>query len=263
MKTLEIEYNRLFFFRKQISIEVPEKWSDLKIRQFAVCSGIYLEPMSDIDFCSQFFGISKKVLKKLSKFELYKLAELTEFAVNPNGSVNFFFMAEIPGTNLLAPRPRLSNISISHFALFDTYFFEYVNKKTDAALNQFIAALYLKNKEIVTAVDMNKRISYIEKHVDNATKYAIFMNYIFIRRWLTGPYKFLFSSDEEPEENTGKRKKQPSKSLSNLPDWAGIINNLIGDDIINAEKYHAISCTLAFKTINKRFKQYQYGKSAR
>lgn len=257
MKTLEIEYTRLFFFRKRVSIQVPEKWSDLKSRQFSACAGIYLQPMSDVDFCSKFFGISKKVLNKLSKFELFKLTELTEFAVNPNGSVNFFFMYQIPGTRLQSPRPRLSDITIEHFAIFDTYFFEYVNKKTDEALDQFVAALYLKPNEVITGVDMNQRIASVASRVDQATKYAIFMNYIFLRRWLSGSFKFLFSSDEQSDEKESKRRKQPSKSLSNLPDWTGMIDDLIGDDIINADKYHNTKCLIAFKTINTRIKNYK------
>ena len=208
-------------------------------------------------FLQYLFWNQKKVLNKLSKFELYKLTELTEFAVNPNGSVNFFFMDQIPGTSLQSPRPRLSNITIEHFAIFDTYFFEYVNKKTDDKLNQFIAALYLKPKEVITGVDMNQRIASVSSRVDQATKYAIFMNYIFLRRWLAGSFKFLFSSDEPSDEKESKRRKQPSKSLSNLPDWTGMIDDLIGDDIINEEKYRQAKCITAFKTINTRIKNYK------
>lgn len=258
MRILELEYIGRFYIRRKLCIEVPEQWCDLKASQFSACAGIYLDPISDIDFLAAFFGISKKVLRKLSQFELYKLGELTEFAVNPNGSVNFFFMDQIPGTHLQSPSSRLSNITIEHFAIFDTYFFEYVNEKTDEKLNRFIAALYLKPKEVITGIDMHKRIRYVTDKVDKPTKHAIFMNYIFLRKWLSGSFRFLFSSDEPGNEKESKRRKPiPSKSISKLPDWTGMIDGLIGDDIINADRYHNTNCLIAFKTINNRIKNFK------
>ena len=256
MRKLKIEFKRFLFFRKTKMLDIPEKWHDLNGDQFSVCSDIYLNSVSDFEFVSRFFGIPKRITRKFSKFELYKLTELCTFAANPNGSVNFFYMQNIPGTGLLSPKHKFRDVDFERFALFDTYFFMYVRDQKADDLCRFIATLYLKKNEIVTVFDFEKRVKFIQKHVDEATRNAIFMNYIFIHKWLEKPFPFLFESKNSDEKENSK-KGITKKQSSSIPDWTGILDAFVGDDILNYDQYKKTNCILMFKRINARIKNHQ------
>ena len=256
MRKIEVDYNYLFAFTRSMKVDCPERWEDLNERQFKACAMMHVQPLSDVGFVSEFFGITRKIVKQFSKYEMYKLTELTSFALNPTGSVDFFYVESITGTSLLAPRAKLSNITIEHFALFDTYFFEYANTPTPENLCRFVATLYLKWRENITEVDFEERMKYVAKHVDAASQYAIFMNYIFLRKWLSKACRFLFQEADDGIETQSNRKfVKPTKP--NRPDWNGIIDGLVGEDILHYEEYTQMKCMLAFKTINNRIKTYQ------
>lgn len=255
MKKVKIEYPFLFFFKKEKNIEVPQGWMDLSGSQFAICSEAITSIVTDEVFISKFYGIKKSLVKQLTKFEQFKLIECAEFIINPKAMVNFFYLKSIPGTALNAPDKKLQNVSFEQFMLFDTFFFDYVNDPKESNLHKFIAALYLKKGEVLTSIDFQKRVSYISKHVDKSSMDAIFLNYTFIRKWLSSVFKFLFEyNEQDPEEKQEKKKQQNS---SNKPDWNSILDGFIGEDILNEDKYRSISCIRAFKTINNRIKIYR------
>lgn len=255
MKKVKIEYPFLFFFKKEKNIEVPECWMDLSGSQFAICSEAITGMVTDATFISKFYGVKTSLIKQLTKFELFKLIECAEFITNPKAMVNFFYLKSIPGTGLYSPEKRLQNVSFEHFMLFDTFFFDYVNDPKESNLHKFVAALYLKKGEVLTSIDFQKRISYIAKNVDKASMDAIFLNYTFIRKWLSSVFKFLFEYNEQDPEEKHEKDKQPI--TSNKPDWNSILDGFIGEDILNEQEYRSISCIRAFKTINKRIQIYR------
>lgn len=264
MRKLKFEYSSFLWFRKVLELDVPETWSDLNEAQFSVCSDLYQQSVSDIDFVSRFFSISKRVARKLSKFELYRLTELCTFVSEPNGQVNYFYLKQIPGTDLLAPKAKFNDVDFERFALFDTYFFVYVRDQKPSDLCRFIAALYLKKGEVATNIDFEKRVDFIKNNVDDLTRNAIFLNYLFLHKWLEKPFPYLFESREIEETETdtaykrnrrGARITKPIKA--NIPDWSGILDAFVGDDILNFDKYKQTNCILMFKRINARIKSHQ------
>lgn len=258
MRKVRIEYSRFLFFRKQKDIEVPEKWEELSDKQFSVCTKLFIQHVPDNRFISEFYGISQKLVNKFSKFEQYKLIECAEFISEPKAKVNYFFLKSIPGTYLHSPEPRLKNISFEHFMLFDTFFFEYINDPNEINIRKFIACLYIRKNEEISDFNFDNRLKYIAKKIDNATMYAIFLNYTFIRKWLSGVFSYLFEYKKaDPDENKAEtiKNKKP-----NRPDWNAILDGFMGDDILNEERYKKIKCIRAFKTINNRIKHFNNGK---
>jgi len=251
-----VDHKYFLFFDRVIEIPVPERWEDLNERQFETCAGIYVNPLHDVDFISRFFGLKKRIVKRMTKFEQYKLTDLVGFAMSPKGTTNFFFMEEIPGTNLLSPACKLRGVSIEHFSLFDTFFFDYANNPTAENLCQLVASIYLKKWEKVTDIDFEKRVKYVSRHVDKSTQYAIFLNYVFLRDWLSKAFPFLFQKADTEDKPESKRKTKPA-SRPNRPDWTAMIDSLVGDDILNYDQYKEMPCILAFKTINKRIKEWK------
>ena len=247
MKEVVIKYDSFWWIKKELKIQVPTSWSEQNEAQFKVCCDIYVDNISDVDFISRYFGIKKRIVKKISRFPLYKLTELVKYASDPNGISNSFYMKNIPGTNLVAPLSKLKNVTFEHFAIFDTFFFTYVHSKKIDDAHKFIASLYLKEKENITSIDFDKRVKYIAQKVDENTINVIFMNYIFILQWLAKSFPSLF----ETKENS---KIKQAKKSSNIPDWNALIDNYIGDDIIHYNEYKQTSCILIFKKMNARIK---------
>ena len=252
MKLLEIKYKR-FWINRIKRIEVPASWQEMNCDQFRASVDLFTNSLPDDVFISRFFGIKLRFVKRLSAFEKYKLIELAEFLTGPKVATNFFYVKQIPGTDLLCPYPRLKGVSFEHFALFDTFFFDYVNDSSPQNLCRFVAALYVAKKEKITGIDFEKRVRYILKHVDYSILYAIFLNYTFIRRWLSGSFRYVFGYDN-PDNDTPSKKKQPEK---HRPDWSGILDSVVGDDILDYDKYRSTPCIIIFKSINSRIEAYK------
>ena len=256
MRTVDLKYKGFWGKERTQHIDVPERWEDLRPHQFEVCARLHIDPPSDEVFLQAFFGLKKKHISKLTKFEIYKLTDMVGFAVTPSGTTNHFYIEEIPGTGLKSPAAKLGSVNMEQFALLDTCFFEYANKPDEKNLARFVAAVYLKKGEMLTKIDFTKRVEMVSKKVDKSTQYAVFLNYIFIRKWLSRSFRFLF--EEGDEKPTGRRKyNKPEKAASKLPKWVDIIDNFVGEDILNYDQYIHMNCIRAFKVMNTRIKNFK------
>lgn len=258
MISLELKY-RFWFVTLIKKYRVPQSWNELTEHQFAVCASIHLQQTTEIEFLKQFFLLPEFLVRELDTFQIYKIVNLLNFTMQPSTGSDSFFFTHIPGTSLRAPGSKLQTTSFEQFALFDTFFFEYANNPTDDNLVKFISTLYIKKGETVTDIDIDKRQEYIKKHCSKRVQYAIFLNYIFLRKWLSKSFRFLFEDNESEDEEEPVRKRRPVQPVkkNNRPDWVAIIDNFVGDDILNYDKYKLMPCYLAFKTINNRIKNFR------
>ena len=255
MRKLQVEYKSWWRYRR-LEISVPDRWEELNARQFAVCADMITTGIDDISFVCRYYGLKKKIVEELTKFELYKLTEIVSFALNPSGRTDTFYLKRIPGLfeKLTAPGKRLGGVSFEHFALFDTFYFDYASDNSPKNLIRFVATLYLNPGEQVTKVNMEKRIRYVEKNVDLGTMNAIFLNYFFIRKWLSQSFRFLFEEKEVEDKASSKLSKIQHK---NRPDWNAILEGVVGDDILRYDEYKSTPAILIFKIVNKRIKEYR------
>lgn len=255
MKTLELKY-RILGFNRVKKVNAPECWEELSPIQFAVCSRIYTDQIPEKRFVQEYFDLPGIVMRRLSSFQLFKLAQLTDFALKPEGSTNFFYLREIPRTGLLAPGDRLTGITLEHFAIFDTAFFDYIENSTGENLVRFIACLYLRSGEVISQIDFEKRLELVTSRAWICDYYSIFLNYIFVHRWLAKSFPFLF--EEKEDSIVSDKTSKPVKPLR--PQWNKIIDGFIGEDVINYDKYRQMPAIVALKTINKRIKDHRYGR---
>lgn len=107
--------------------------------------------------------------------------------------------------------------------------------------------LFSRQKPLI----LQKRIMKVAK-IDRHVKYAVFLNYVFVKRWLSKAFPFLFPLDDEPEPEE-KRKRPTAPSVN----WLDIFDAFVGDDVAVMEKYQAMPVATAFRILNKRIRDAQ------
>lgn len=266
MKQITIAY-KSHFRKQEIIRDVPEKWNELTASQFLLIARLYRESITDPEFFKAFLDLPDK-LGRLDSFYMYKLSEIFNFISDCRVPIDRFFLDVIPGTKLLAPGSRLKGMTLEQFMHVDTYFNRYLQTEKDEQLDMFVTHLYLQNNEcfVLSTLPENGLFSFRKKMrklepgkrikelagIEKTVKYAVFLNFIMIKCWLSKSFKFLFPQAEEIKVSDNKRKV-------NVPsvNWLDIFDSFIGDDVAVMEKYQAMPATTAFRIMNKRIRETQ------
>lgn len=260
MKELRIEYCSLGI-RREVTYPVPEKWEELTPEQFLLVSQLYLQEMDESLFLKKFYSLPSGAGS--DNYYRYKLGELVEFISDCRVRMDHFILSDVAG--LKAPGERLKGMCFEHFMHVDTAFNRYVRDGKDSSLDIFVSMLYLKGNEYIVLPSgrknglfsrqkpliLQKRVMKVAK-IDRHIKYAIFLNYVFVKRWLSKAFPFLFPLDDEREPKGGQKK--PAAPSVN---WLDIFDAFVGDDVAVMEKYQAMPVATAFRLLNKRIRDAQ------
>lgn len=252
MKTLKYTCCFWWLFRWTQTLNVPQHWKDLSPKQFIAVARLYQAEYSADRFLREFYQMSRFIVNRLSTYEKYKLIELVEFVRDARIPYSEFLIHRIPRTRLYAPGRMLSGMCLQQFMTVDTYFSKYIlDSSNDHYLNLFVAALYLKKNERYVASEKNTvvlnldlRSTQVDK-IDHDVKYAIFLNFIMLKCWLSRAYKHLFP--EVAETQTHKSAQSTG--------WLSIFDAFVGDHIPDMDKYQAMPVTDAFRLMNRRIKE--------
>lgn len=219
MRELRIAY-RSFGVRHEITRRIPQKWEELTPDQFLLVSRFYLQESDESSFLKEFYSLPFGVGS--DSYYKYKLSELIEFISDCRVRMDRFILSNVSG--LKAPGERLKGMCFEHFMHVDTAFNRYARDGKDASLDAFVSMLYLKDNEYIVLpaggknglfsrqkpLMLQKRIVKVAK-IDRYVKYAIFLNYVFVKRWLSKAFPFLFPLNEDPEpEKNDKKPAMPS-----------------------------------------------------
>ena len=259
MKTIDIYYTRCFI-RRHLTRNVPEKWSELSPRQFLTVASLYRQRTVDKRFFRRFLSLPGRALD-MPDYLLYKLSELCEFVNDIRKPFDRFYLHRI-SNGLYAPGARLKGMSFEQFMHADTWFAKYLQTGEDEHLNLLVASLYMRKHEtFVLPPQRNfhffrkrKRLLNIEERVkdiarlDADTRYAVFLNFVMIRTWLSKAFPFLF-----PVSDEDKKMKGNGKSTA----WLDIFDAFVGDDIPDIDSYRALPAATAFRILNKRIRNAQ------
>lgn len=260
MKELRIEY-RTFGIRREMTCPVPQKWEELTPEQFLLVSQLYLQEIDESSFLKKFYSLPSEVGS--GNYYRYKLSELVEFISDCRVRMDRFILSDVSG--LKAPGERLKGMCFEHFIHVDTAFNRYTRDGKDTSLDTFVSMLYLKSNEYIVLpaggknglfsrqkpLILQKRVAKVAK-IDRHVKYAIFLNYVFVKRWLSKAFPFLFPLDDEREPKDGQ-KKLAAPSVN----WLDIFDAFVGDDVAVMEKYQAMPVATAFRLLNKRIRDAQ------
>lgn len=246
---------RLKYRSKETILQVPAGWHELTPAQFIVVVRLYTGNMDEDTFIKQFYNLSDKTVRRLSTFQKYKLIELVEFIQDARTPHAEFFLSSLFGTELVAPGARLDGMCLQQFMMVDTFFSKYAATEKIEYLNAMVAYLYMgKNERFVLSdrdpdavlLDFERHLSIVQS-LDFDVRYAIFLNFVLIKRWLSRAYVHLFPEAEEPVHAKGQ-KMQPVN-------WLDVFDSFVGDNIPYMDKYQAMPCTDAFRIMNRKIRE--------
>ncbi|MBQ8223989.1 MAG: hypothetical protein IJZ86_01300 [Bacteroides sp.] len=252
MRQIEFKY-RKWGWTRFIRRNIPGSYAEMSPEQFLATIRLSKGWIDEKDFFLQFFGLSEKQLLKIDPFLLYKLTELMGFLKELRAVHTAFFLPSLPG-KLLAPAGKLKGMSFQQFMTVDTFFSWYVTTEKGVYLDRFVAALYLKEKESYMpgademGVDLDARAKTVG-HLPFDLKYAIMVNWVLIRSWLSRSYIHLFPEGEPAENSKGDRVK--AKPV----DWLSVFDAFVGDNVADMDAYKSLPCMDAFRLLNRRIKE--------
>lgn len=244
MTSVDIEYKR-FGFRRRISVTMPARWEELSAEQLAVVARSFHDWVSEAEMIAVMCGIPEKLVKRFDEYQQYVLGKELDFMGEFKPAYAFVLKRV---KKLTAPLPRMEGVSFAQFMYADTYYEKYVDMEDEKALDKFIACLYLPNKKEFSEKLIEERAEYVAQHLAVIEKTAISLNYRLVKEWITERYPFVF----QKPAGDGEKKKVKPKSGS----WVQILEGIVGDDIINQDKYARLPMHTVLRFLTQKIKEY-------
>jgi len=256
MKTIEIKYHPFSWIPWELTAKGshPEKWEELTPRQLIAVACTYKGRISDNRFLYFMTGIKPVILKKLDHYQKYKLFELIGFISDLKPYSSFIIdHLEINGKSFYAPKPRLKGMTFGQFIFADSFFKNYQETSNPEEMTSFLAALYLPSGEKFTE-ELIEQNAHVMKKVDAVTREVIFINYLLIFQWIVELYPLLFPRVEN------EKKKSAKDGSENTPQhdpkaWIKVFDSLVGDDIVNQDKYARLPFHNVFRYLTEKRKE--------
>lgn len=242
MKDIKITYKWLGLVNFSFSRTAPESWNEVSPKQLISIAKSYLGEEQDNTFVANMLNIPKYITRRLNPFYVFKIIQTFEFISDFKPRDSFVFKRLSCGQ---APRHRLSDLSFGRFVFIDTYFYDYAMDESEHSLNKFIACLYWPAKTPFSESLIPKRAAKIAK-MDKTFKQAIAINYRLVKDWLETAYPLIFVS------GNGKTNSPERKMDSPL---LKVFDAIVGDDIINSDKYAQMPLHEVFRYITKKIKE--------
>ena len=243
-----------FWFNRRLEYKVPTSWGELTPLQFVAIVGTVNGAVPDIRFLSAITGIGRRLLSKMHPYNILKLSESISFVGNTGILHPEFIVRSLPGTNLVCPRPKLSNMQFAQFIFADAYYMEWVKSKNETALDNFVATIFLNKGEKFDSEKMADRSVLVSK-TEIGTRQAIAFNWGLVVTWLQKAYPLIFVA---PSTDGNTNIKTVANSQSS---WLRLFDSLVGDDLINRDRYAELPVHSVFRHLTEKFKENSHLKS--
>lgn len=256
MRTIGIQQRRWWGTSGHTST-VPSSFSEMTPDVFLAWVAWNLRPSEhrQLEFLRRFWGLSGSELARLDSFQTYTLAGTCDFLNRTDAEVDRFLIPSLPGPGhftfsprLTAPADRLEGVSLQQYMTVDTFFAYFAATKDEQYLNRMVAALYLLPDESFFPDGKHTRplkLAERERYVSGlpyVRRYAIFVNWSFIRTWLTRMFPSMFS------RSAPEGKPTP-------PDWLALFDAFVGEHVSEMPSYQSMPCMDAFRIINRKIKE--------
>lgn len=248
MIDIAIEYP-IFFFKRTARGKAPSTWGELTQLQFIAISRTVNGIEPDFRFLSVLTRIDNRLLKKLSPFDLFKLSEAIDFIGQAGNSFSAFLIPKIPGTDFISPKAKFAGLTFGQFIYTESYYNDWLSGKDEIALNKFIASLYLNRDEKFKSETIGNKAEKI-KSVCIDMRQAIAFNYGLIMIWLQKCYPLIFQDYAETKGDSPSPGKQTNQSQ-----WLKTFESLVGDDLINQDRYAELSVHAVLRYLTNKYKE--------
>ena len=248
MIAIAIEYPNLFFKRTATG-KAPSTWAELTQQQFIAISRTVHGIEPNFHFLSVLTGIDQSLLNKLSPFDLFKLSEAIDFIGRAVNSYSEFLIPKIPGTNFVAPKHKLAGLTFGQFIYTESYYNDWLSAKDETALNKFIASLYLNPNEKFRSETIGFNADIINS-VKMDIRQAIAFNYSLIMIWLQKCYPLIFQENVDKKNASSSSEGQVKQSQ-----WLKTFESLVGDDLINQDRYAELSVHAVLRYLTNKYKE--------
>jgi hypothetical protein len=247
MIDIAIEYQYLFFFRRKATGQLPTSWSELSERQFIAISKVINGAAPDRHFLALLTGVKNKLIGLLSPYELKVVTDGIDFISTAGNSHFNFFIRQIKGTKFTSPRIKLDAMTFGQFIFADAHYNDWMATKKEDSLNHFVSYLYLLPGENFDKERCKNRIEEVAA-IPIDTRKAIAFNYGLVMVWLQKAYPLIFQETKE------ERKTKPLNTSGQSP-WVKIFESLVGDDLINADRWAILPLHNIFRYMTDKFKE--------
>ena len=239
----------ILLFKRTATGKAPSAWGELTQQQFIAISRTVNGIEPDFRFLSVLTGIDQNLLKKLSPFDLFKLSEAIDFIGQAGNSYSEFLIPKIPGTDFVAPKSKFAGLTFGQFIYTESYYNDWLSGKDETVLNKFIASLYLNREEKFKSEEIGNKVEKI-KSVRMDIRQAIAFNYGLIMIWLQKCYPLIF------QDTSGtSSEQQPATERSRSGSWLKTFESLVGDDLINQDRYAELSVHAVLRYLTNKYKE--------
>jgi len=247
VNVVAIKYRRFWPFFRKMSVEIPSSWAEINRKQFLLISQLQEKQLDNSKFLSDFTAIPVKILAMMPDYFLWKIGRLLDW-ITEKPQVNRFFIREIKSgdLHLYSPLNKLKKVTFGQFIFADTAYSDLSVSESNNDLNRLVASLYLPQGEIFSDDLSGKRIPAISK-TNYDTRKAIALNYGLVRTWLSEIYPMVFMSGD-------KNKNQEPQSSSQA--WIKAFESIVGDDIVNQDRYADLPVHSVLRYLTKKSKEY-------
>ena len=245
MKQISLQYKQ-FGIQRKISATFPERWDELTPAQLIAVSYNNAGDIPETEMLAYFLGIKKNIAVLLDDYQRYCIAVELDFMKDFKPFYSFV-IRNIKG--LTSPRPRLEGMSFAQFIFADTYNEIAITADDNSQLNKFIACLYLPEGKAFDEQLIQGRADYVGLFFLPEEKTAINLNYRLVKEWLCNQYPLIFvkPSDDLAEESEAERSRGSN--------WVKLYESIVGDDIVNQDKYAALPLHTIFRYLTQKIKE--------
>jgi len=247
MKNIVLEYRHLMgLFARTVITSHPDKWEELTARQMIAITRLKRNDISEDELLCIMMNLPMRVVKKLDTFQRYKIGEILAF-LEQQVPYNKFILKSVAGLN--APDDYLLDVTFAEFIHFDTFFMDYADSRSDSDLKKLVACLYVlpdkngKRPLFDGTVNTDKIKCFTSVEIE-----AIAINYGFIREWLSNAYPEVFPKAKQRSDDETQPKRKGNG-------WVDVFDSLVGDDLINSEKYANMPVTEVLRFMNRKVKE--------
>lgn len=254
MEKITLEYQPFSFLKytRKFEGQFPSTFEELNQSQLLAITGLINQTISETTFLKIMTGLPEFVINKLEDYSRYQLMLL----FGPFTDIIPYHAFIIPKVktssgHIVSPKPKLAGMTFAQFIFIESYFSSYQSDKNEADLHKFIASLYMPANRSFNENDVKTWALSVTK-IKPQILDAIVINYVLIKEWLALAYPLVFQREEENEEvSKPKKHNQPSNNSA----WLKIYESVVGDDLVNHDRYAFIPLHNVLRWMTTKIKE--------